>query len=74
MKDEKKLNIVLDNAKIHSAKIVLMMCDVLSINIVFLPPYSPFLSPIEQVWKDIKRDIYSFFRKVYTIYSLIQFL
>ena len=34
------------------------MCDILSINLVFLPPYCPFLNPIEDVWKDIKREIY----------------
>ncbi len=26
---------------------------------MFLPPYCPFLSPIEDVWKDIKREIYN---------------
>ena len=55
---EKKLNIVLDNARVHTAKIVEKMCDILSINLVFLPPYCPFLNPIEDVWKDIKREQY----------------
>jgi len=26
--------------------------------LVFLPPYCPFLNPIEDVWKDIKRELY----------------
>lgn len=59
MKDEKPLNIILDNARIHTAKIVKEACEILSINLVYLPPYCPFLSPIEDVWKDIKRDIYN---------------
>lgn len=59
MKEEKPLNIILDNARIHTAKIVKEACEILSINLVYLPPYCPFLSPIEDVWKDIKREIYN---------------
>ena len=59
MKNERRLNIVLDNAKIHTSKVVEMTCDILNINLVFLPPYSPFLSPIENIWKDVKREIYN---------------
>ena len=59
MKEEKPLNIILDNARIHTAKIVEEACEILSVNLVFLPPYCPFLSPIEDVWKDVKRDLYN---------------
>ena len=59
MKEEKPLNIILDNARIHTAKIVEEACEILSVNLVYLPPYCPFLSPIEDVWKDIKREIYN---------------
>lgn len=59
MKKEKPLNIILDNARIHTAKIVEEACEILSVNLVYLPPYCPFLSPIEDVWKDIKREIYN---------------
>lgn len=58
LQNERKLNLVLDNARIHTAKFVEEMCDILSINLVFLPPYCPFLNPIEDVWKDIKRELY----------------
>ena len=61
MKRERKLNIVLDNARIHTSKVVEMTCDILNINLVFLPPYCPFLNPIENVWKDVKREIYNSF-------------
>ena len=54
MKDEKALNIILDNARIHMAKIVEEVLEILSVNLVYLPPYCPFLSHIEDVWKDIK--------------------
>ena len=59
MKEERKLNLIIDNARIHTAKIVEEICEILSINLVFLPPYCPFLSPIEDVWKDIKGEIYN---------------
>lgn len=59
MKEEKPLNIILDNARIHTAKIVEEACEILSVKLVFLPPYSPFLNPIEDVWKDIKRELYN---------------
>lgn len=42
MKEEKSLNIFLDNAKIHKAKIVEEACEILSVNLVYLPPYCPF--------------------------------
>lgn len=59
MKEEKPLNIILDNARIHTAKIVEEACEILSVKLVFLPPYCPFLSPIEDVWKDVKRELYN---------------
>lgn len=61
MKNERRLNIVLDNARIHTSKVVEMTCDMLNINLVFLPQYCPFLNPIENVWKDVKREIYNSF-------------
>ena len=45
MKEEKPLNIILDNARIHTAKIVEEACEILSVNLVYLPPYYPFFKP-----------------------------
>ncbi len=53
------MNISLDNAGIQTAKIVEEACEILSVNLVYLPSYCLFLSPIEDVWKDIKRKIYN---------------
>ena len=39
--------IVMDNARIHHSLIVKEFCDEVGLNILFLPPYSPFLNPIE---------------------------
>lgn len=58
IKNERRLNIILDNARIHKAKITKIVADILNINLVYLPPYSPFLNPIEKVWRDVKREMY----------------
>jgi len=60
---EKVINIVLDNYRVHHAKIVEKACEILNIRLIFLPPYSPFLNPIEDVWGKIKKELYKSFLK-----------
>lgn len=48
---------VLDNAKIHRAKLTGRRAEELGIIRTFLPPYSPDLQPIEFGWKDVKREL-----------------
>lgn len=59
IKNERRLNLIIDNAKIHKAQITKIVADILNINIVYLPVYSPFLNPIEKVWADIKKEMYT---------------
>jgi transposase len=56
---ERPLCIVLDNARIHHAKIVRARAEELDIYFIYLPPYSPDLNPIEFGWKDLKRELSS---------------
>jgi len=49
--------IILDNFPSHKAKDVKNRSEELDIDLVFLPPYSPDLNPIEQIWKDVKREV-----------------
>lgn len=58
IKEERKLNLIMDNAQIHKAEVTKIVADILNINIIYLPIYSPFLNPIEKVWADIKRELY----------------
>ena len=57
-KYERKINIILDNAQIHKAKVTRIIAEILNINLIYLPPYCPFLNPIEKVWRDVKREMY----------------
>ncbi|MBE6488430.1 MAG: transposase [Methanosphaera stadtmanae] len=56
---EKPIYLILDNAKIHHAKIIESVCDILNMKLIFLEPYCPDLNPIEDVWRTIKRILYN---------------
>lgn len=49
--------IILDNFRSHHAKLTRETAEKLNIDLVFLPPYSPNLNPIEFIWKTIKREL-----------------
>ena len=48
--------IVLDNGRFHHAKSLVIADNVV---LIFLPPYSPELNPIERLWQDIKHKLFS---------------
>ena len=39
------------------AKVTKIIAKILNINLIYLPPYCPFLNPIEKIWCDMKRKI-----------------
>ena len=47
----------MDNFRTHHAKKVREEAEKLNISLVYLPPYSPDLNPIELVWKSVKRFV-----------------
>jgi len=47
--------LVLDNAKIHHDQELLNYLDAFGVKIIFLPPYSPNLNPIETAFSTIKQ-------------------
>jgi transposase len=55
--DYKAIIVVLDNFSTHVSNRVKKEAKQLGIYLVYLPPYSPDLNPIEFVWKSIKRVI-----------------
>ena len=55
--------VILDNARSHIAEKTKQYAKSLNIILVFLPPYSPNLNPIEQIWRCIRRKISQMFIK-----------
>jgi putative transposase len=51
--------LVWDNARVHMSKLARRTVRRLDIVLVFLPPYSPDLNPIEFIWKSIKKKLSS---------------
>lgn len=56
---ERPICMILDNARIHHARIVRERAEELDIHI-YLPPYCPDLNPIEFGWRDLKRELARF--------------
>ncbi|WP_082853412.1 transposase [Methanobrevibacter oralis] len=46
---KKRINIILDNTRIHTAKMVQKVAEISNINLIYLKQYCPDLSPIENV-------------------------
>jgi transposase len=69
---EKPIVMVIDNFPSHKADDVLKEAEKLGIYLVFLPPYSPNLNPIEFIWKSLKRLISEVF--IESVESLKDFI
>ena len=54
---EKPIAIILDNYSVHHAIAFTELCNILNIDLIHLPPYSPKYNPIEEVWRTIKAKI-----------------
>ena len=52
-----RILVILDNFSAHKTEDVMIKAEVLGIELIFLPPYSPKLNPIEYIWKSIKRVV-----------------
>jgi transposase len=51
---EPKSVIVMDNASFHYTERVKELCSVAGVKLVYLPPYSPDLNPIEEFFSELK--------------------
>jgi putative transposase len=70
---DEKILLVLDNFRSHKAQITREKAEELGIVLTYLPPYSPDLNPIEQVWRSLKREISTaFFRSSTEFLAVIE--
>lgn len=49
--------IILDNAAFHKKSVIPLLAATANCRVIFLPPYSPDLNPIEKRWAWIKRKL-----------------
>lgn len=49
--------VILDNASFHKSKISVEIIEKAGCEILFLPPYSPDLNPIEKFWANFKKAV-----------------
>ena len=49
--------VIMDNIKFHQQAEVAVLIESVGAKVVFLPPYSPDLSPIENMWSKIKNTL-----------------
>ena len=66
--------IVLDNARFHKAEETKRLVEAYGHQLLFLPPYSPDLNPIEKYWAVIKRKLRNLLEKHNGIYSCIEII
>lgn len=55
--NKKGMFIVMDNCRIHHSRFVIDAINQRGYKPLFIPPYSPFLNPIEECWSKIKKSI-----------------
>lgn len=49
--------VIMDNAAFHKSEKVKQLIETVGCKLIFLPPYSPDLNPIEKFWANMKRWI-----------------
>jgi len=54
---EKRVLIVIDNARFHRKNILEKIIEGTGHCLLFLPPYSPDLNPIEKLWANMKKKL-----------------
>lgn len=57
--------LIIDNARFHKSRRVIKLVESVGCRVIFLPPYSPDLNPIEHHWTSVKNEI----RKVAEVVS-----
>ena len=54
---QKKMVVIIDNASFHKSQTITRLIEDAGATLMYLPPYSPDLNPIEHSWHQIKTAI-----------------
>ena len=65
--------VILDNATFHKSQKTKELVHSAGCRVVFLPPYSPDLNPIERFWANLKRTIRENLKKFKTLSEAIDY-
>jgi transposase len=65
--------VVMDNASFHKSHLVREAIEAAGCRLVYLPPYSPDLNPIEKFWANLKRWINQYLPHMEDIHKAICF-
>ena len=68
---EPKSIAIVDNAGFHNKYALYDLADEYDITLIFLPPYSPDLNPIEKLWANLKRHLRNYSRNFATVQEAI---
>ena len=63
--------VIMDNASFHKSQRTKELIESVGCRIIFLPPYSPDLNPIEKFWANMKRWIKQKITKIDELYDAI---
>lgn len=63
--------VVMDNASFHKSQRTKELIESVGCKVIFLPPYSPDLNPIEKFWANMKRWIKSNISKFDRLYDVL---
>ncbi|MDE5012647.1 transposase, partial [Francisella tularensis] len=50
-----KTTIVMETARVHKSSTLIVIANKFDVHILYLPPYSPVLNPIEKVWANFNK-------------------
>ena len=65
--------VVLDNASFHKSEQTKLLIEKTNCKLLFLPPYSPDLNPIEKLWANIKAKIKAIANTFHTLSESIDY-
>jgi len=63
--------VIMDNASFHKSKKTKELIEKTGCELLFLPPYSPDLNPIEKVWSNFKKKVLTYLERLHNLTDAI---